>query len=309
MTATAGPILVIGATGRHGSTGGHVARRLREEGEQVRVLTRSLNDRVDALAALGTEVAMGDLHDRRTLLAALADVELVYFTYPVDEGVIRAAANYAAAVRQSERAIRTVVMSMGPAHPEHPSDLGRDQWLAEEVMVWAGLDVLVLRIGATFHENIVALHGDSIRRENLLRNSFGDNPVGWINGSDAAEVAVAALLHPERFNGPVCHPAGSERLNHHDVAEILTEELDRRVEFRPVSRSEWRQELIDLAEALPGGVVNTAMAGHISNVGEAVAMRGAPPADSAALSALSGRAPILLRDFIRDNRLIFETIQ
>jgi uncharacterized protein YbjT (DUF2867 family) len=58
----------------------------------VRVLTRSLNDRIDALAALGAEVAIGDLHDRRTLLPALAGVELVYFTYPVDEGVVRAAA-------------------------------------------------------------------------------------------------------------------------------------------------------------------------------------------------------------------------
>jgi len=155
----------------------------------------------------------------------------------------------------------------------------------------------------------VALHGDSIKREDRLRNCFGDGPVGWINGGDAAEVAVAALLHPERFNGPVCYPTGSEWLNHHDIAEILTEELGRRVEFRPVSRSEWRQELIDLAEANPGGVVNTAMAGHISNVGEAVAARGAPPADSAALSALIGRAPVLLRDFIRDNRLIFESTQ
>jgi uncharacterized protein YbjT (DUF2867 family) len=80
MTATAAAILVIGATGRHGSTGGHVARRLREEGGQVRVLTRSVNERIDALADLGAEVAIGDLHDRRTLLPALADVELVYFT-------------------------------------------------------------------------------------------------------------------------------------------------------------------------------------------------------------------------------------
>jgi uncharacterized protein YbjT (DUF2867 family) len=309
MSDTAAPILVFGATGSHGSTGEHVARRLREEGRRVRVLTRALNDRTDALAALGVEVVIGDLLDRRTLVPALADVELAYFTYPVDEGVVRAAANYAAAVRETGRAIRTVVMSMAPAHPAHPSDLGRDQWLAEEVMAWADLDILVLRVAATFHENIAALHGDSIRQNDLLRNSFGDQPVGWINGSDAAEVAVAALLHPERFNGPVCYPAGSEQLNHHDIAEILTQELGRRIDFRPVSRSEWRRELIDLAEAYPGGVVNRAMAGHISNVGEAVATRGAPPADAAALSALTGRAPVTLRDFVRAHRVTFEPVQ
>ena len=213
MTTTAAPVLVIGATGRHGSTGWHVAHRLQQEGRTVRILTRSINDRTDALAALGAEVVIGDLHDRRTLLAALADVDLAYFTYPIDEGVVRAAANYAAAVREAGSAIRTVVMSMAPAHPAHPSDLGRDQWLAEEVMAWAGLDVLVLRIAATFHENIVTLHGDSIRQGDMLRNSFGDRPVGWINGTDAAEVAIAALLHPERFDGPICYPKGSEELN------------------------------------------------------------------------------------------------
>ena len=75
-------------------------------------------------------------------------------------------------------------------------------------MTWGGLDVLILRVGATFHQNLIALHGHSIRRENLLRNSFGDGQVGWINGSDAGELAVAALLRPSTFDGPVCYPNG-----------------------------------------------------------------------------------------------------
>jgi len=306
MTATPPPILVIGATGRHGSTGWHVAHRLHQEGRAVRILTRSINERTDALATLGAEVAIGDLHDRRTLLPALADVDLAYFTYPIDEGVVQAAANYAAAVRETGSAIRTVVMSMAPAHPAHPSDLGRDQWLAEEVMAWAGLDVLVLRIAAIFHENIVTLHGDSIRRHDFLRNSFGDRPVGWINGSDAAEVAIAALLHPERFDGPVCYPKGSEELNHHDIAAILTHVLGRPINFQSISRDEWRRELVDLSATVPGGVVNRAMAAHISNVGEAVATRGAPGADAAALGSLIGRPPVSLRDFVRDQRPAFD---
>ena len=198
MSGSAAPILVTGATGRHGSTGSHVARRLREEGKPVRIVARTLSERTDALAALGAEVVIGDLHDRRSLVTALADVDQAYFTYPVDAGAVAAAAHCTAAIRETGRAIRTVVMSMGPAHPLHPSDLGRAQWLAEEVMTWGGLDVLILRVGATFHQNLVALHDDSIRRENLLRNSFGDGPVGWINGSDAGELAVAAFIRANR---------------------------------------------------------------------------------------------------------------
>jgi uncharacterized protein YbjT (DUF2867 family) len=303
MTAPVAPILVTGATGRHGATGAHLTRRLREEGRPVRILARTRSDRTDALADLGAEVFLGDLHDRRGLVSALADVQLAYFTYPVDAGVVSAAANYAAAVREVGPGVRTVVMSMAPAHPQHPSDLGRAQWLAEEVMSWAGLDLLILRVAATFHENILALHGDSIRRKGMLRNSFGDNPVGWISGSDAGELALAALLHPERFDGPVCYPPGSESLHHHDVAEILTEELGRRISFEPISRDEWRRELIEVAEAHPSGVVNPAMASHIANVGEAVATRGAPPVERAALGTLIGRPPVALRDFVRANRV------
>jgi uncharacterized protein YbjT (DUF2867 family) len=309
MSGPVAPILVTGATGRHGSTGEHVARRLREEGKSVRVLARTLSERTETLAALGAEVVIGDLHDRRSLVTALADVEQAYFTYPVDAGIVTAAANYTAAVRETGRAVRTVVMSMAPAHPLHPSDLGRAQWLAEEVMAWGGLNVLVLRVAATFHQNLVALHGDSIRRENLLRNSFGDGPVGWINGSDAGELAVAALLRPDVFDGPVCYPAGSELLNHHEVAEILTEELGRPIAFEPISPDAWRKDLVRLAEEYPDGVVNTAMAGHISNVGAAVAARGAPPADGSELARLIDRTPLSLREFIRTNREVLELIR
>jgi hypothetical protein len=43
----------------------------------------------------------------------------------VDAGIVTTAANYTAAVRETGRAVRTVVMSMAPAHPLHPSDLDR----------------------------------------------------------------------------------------------------------------------------------------------------------------------------------------
>jgi uncharacterized protein YbjT (DUF2867 family) len=114
MTHDAMPILVTGATGRHGGTGAHVVQRLREQGRPVRVFVRRLGERTEELAALGAEVVVGDLHDRRSIVRALRDVELAYSTYPIDAGVVPAAANYAAAVRETGRSVRTVVMSMGP---------------------------------------------------------------------------------------------------------------------------------------------------------------------------------------------------
>jgi uncharacterized protein YbjT (DUF2867 family) len=96
---TTSPILVTGATGRHGGTGTHLARRLREAGRSVRALVL-LDERIAPLQALGAEIVVGDLHDRASLVGALEGVGLAYFTYPVNGGIVQSAANFAAAARQ-----------------------------------------------------------------------------------------------------------------------------------------------------------------------------------------------------------------
>ncbi|MGE2718343.1 NmrA family NAD(P)-binding protein [Mycolicibacterium celeriflavum] len=300
------PILVTGATGRHGNTGEYLVRRLRDEGRDVRVLARTLGERTDRLTELGAEVVVGDLHDRRTLVPALADVDLAYFTYPIDAGVIPAAANYAAAVREVGRRPRTVVMSMGPAHPDSPSNLGRAQWLAEEVLEWAGLDLVILRVAALFHENLAVLHSDSVRGQGLIRNSFGDNEVAWISGGDAAELSLTALLNPARFPDAVYYVKGSEAFSHPDIAGLLADMTARSVRYEAVSQDEWRADLEQLARSTDTQVVNPAMAQHISAVGDMVAKSGRTlPADREALKNLIGREPVTLREFLQTNLDVF----
>ncbi len=296
------PVLVLGATGRHGNTGGHLVRRLVEEGHAVRALARSHSMRTEELAEWGAEIVIGDLHDRRSLIPALADVDLAFFTYPIAAGAVPAAANYAAAAREVGRSLRTVVMSMGPAHPENPSALGRAQWLCEEVLQWAGLDLTILRIPALFQQNLLVLHGESIRHDGTFRNSFGNGEIAWISGGDAAELALTALLHPERFDGPIAYPPGSEQFSHSEVADLLTDLLGARIRFESVSREQWHDELLAQSLARPDGPVNAAMAQHISAVGDVVARSGAAvPANTSALETLIGRAPQPLRSFLQEN--------
>jgi uncharacterized protein YbjT (DUF2867 family) len=293
------PILVTGATGRHGNTGEYLVRRLREEGRAVRVLARTPGERTERLEALGAEIAIGDLHDRRTLVPALADVDLAYFTYPIDAGVIPAAANYAAAVREVGRNPRTVVMSMGPSHPENLSNLGRAQWLAEEILQWAGLDLLILRVAALFHENLKVLHGRSIREQGIIRNSFGPQRVAWVSGRDAAELALAGLLYPQRFSETVVYVKGSEEYSHVEIAALLSELSGSTVRYEAATQEQWREDLLNLSQADGEDVVNPAMAQHISAVGHMVARMGRTlSADPAVLRELTGREPLPLRAFL-----------
>jgi uncharacterized protein YbjT (DUF2867 family) len=211
-------------------------------------------------------------------------------------------------VREVGAGMRTVVMSMGPANPDHPSPLGKAQWLAEQVMEWAGLDLLILRITAVFHENICVLHRESVRGEGVIRNCFGPGPVPWINGHDAAEIAYAALIHPERFDdGPVTYPLGSESVSHGEIAELLSELLSRGVRFEPVTKDQWTRELLELSEADAAGILNPKMAQHISNVGQTIAQRNsALPVNAEGLRQLIGRKPVTLRDYLEANLSLFE---
>jgi uncharacterized protein YbjT (DUF2867 family) len=300
MTAAAKPFLVVGATGRHGGTGATVARLLREQGAQVRALTRRADERVAPLRALGAEVVTGDLHDRRSLKEALTGVEVAYFTYPIAVGIVDAAASFASAGRAAGLK-RVVVMSMGAAHPDHPSDLGRAQWLAEQVLEWAGFACLHLRVAAIFFENLPLLHRADIAGDGVIRNSFPDLPIPWIAGEDAGRLAVAALLHPERFGGKTAvYPSGGHRHSHAEIAQLLGAHLGRKLRHETIARDAWRARVAALAAH--DDRITDDMAAHISAVGASI--RQALPLNDL-FATTTGAAPLSLQQMLDSGRLSF----
>jgi uncharacterized protein YbjT (DUF2867 family) len=297
------PILVIGATGRHGGTGTTVVDRLLSRGRTVRALVRTDDERAVALRRRGATTVVGDLHDRATLVAAAQDVGAVYFTYPVAAGVVSAAANLASVLSETGSKPHLVVMSMAVSSIGSPSRLGQAQAVAEEVFTWAGLNPTVLRFGGLFHENVLLLHGATIRENGLIANSFGEGPAPWIGGDDAAEIAVAHLLAPPPESAQVSYPPPAEVLNHGDVARIISAETGLPVRFEPISAAAWRTELEAAAQANPTSPINMAMAQHISTIGGALSQRTEPliPPDPDALAAILDRPPTPLAEFIRRN--------
>ncbi|MCP2289424.1 NmrA family NAD(P)-binding protein [Nocardia amikacinitolerans] len=296
--------LVIGAGGRHGGTGSHVVRRLREHHHTVRVLVRTDDERAQHLRALGAQIVVGDLLDHRTLGAAVQDVDTVYFTYPVAPGIVQAAADLASAIRHAATAPRLVVMSMGVSASDSPSGLGRAQWAAEEVLSWAGLEPTILRIRALFYENIVLLHAGSIRRTGGFANSFGDAAVPWISGLDAADLAVAALTDPARYpRGATLYPLGAAVHSHAEIAALIGAETGAPVRYTHIPTGQWQSELEDLAHSGAESSVNLAMAQHISTIGAGFSqLPTAPPTDAAALTEALGRTPQTFTEFIREHR-------
>ncbi|WP_280431237.1 NmrA family NAD(P)-binding protein [Nocardia brasiliensis] len=296
--------LVIGAGGRHGGTGSHVVRRLREHEHAVRVLVRVVDERAQRLRALGAHIVVGDLLDHRTLDAAVRDVDAVYFTYPVAPGIVQAAAGLAAAIRRAATSPRVVVMSMAVSASDSPSGLGRAQWVAEEVLSWAGLEPTILRIAALFYENIVLLHAESIRRTGDFANSFGDAAVPWISGRDAADLAVAALTDPIRYpRGATLYPQAATAHSHAEIATLIGAEIGAPVHYTPVSAAQWQREMVDLAPNGTGSPINPAMAQHISAIGATFSrLPSAAPIDPTALAGAIGHPEQTFTEFLREYR-------
>lgn len=296
------PILVVGATGSHGGTGASVAQALRRQGVRVRALARTKGPRTAALEALGVEIATGDLHDRQTLLAPLEGVEVAYFAYPVAAGIVDAATNFASAARTAGLK-RVVVMSMAVSRPDSPSHLGRAQWLAEEVLGWAGFSCLYLRFAAFFFENITLLHREDVLDDGVLRNSFVDLPFPWIAGEDAGKVAAAALLHPTRFGSiPAVYPTGGYQYRHSEIAELLGRHLHRRITHETIPQEDWVERLVTV-----GGNdarINPDMARHISALG--AAFRGAIPPLNHMVEEVTQERPISFEQALASGRLTFD---
>ena len=95
----ANPILVTGAAGRVGAVGRTVTELLLKQGEAVRAMVRTEDERAQALRALGAEVVVGNLLDLDSMHKAIAGCETMYFGMAVSDAYLAATVNATAVAK------------------------------------------------------------------------------------------------------------------------------------------------------------------------------------------------------------------
>ena len=129
------PVLVTSAAGgRQGKTGRHVSEMLLKRGVPVRAFVRTIDDRANALRALGAEIFEGDFLDIRSVQRAARDTSAIYFAYPVQDGLMDATAAMAIAAREAgvSRLVNLVMQR-------------RARWLLSHAASIGGLMILSLQ--------------------------------------------------------------------------------------------------------------------------------------------------------------------
>jgi uncharacterized protein YbjT (DUF2867 family) len=276
-------ILVTGAAGGGmGATGNRLTRKLLEKGLAVRAFVHRDDERSRQLAALGAEVAVGDLLDIHSVRKWMKGIESVYFCYQVKAGLLEATAIMAEAAK--EESVKFVLnLSQGSASDESPSPTGRRHWLSEKIFNWSGAPVCHLR-GSVFYENLFRQFRKGIEENSELRAPFGtgDAKVPAIAAQDIAQLAFVALQNPQLFIGKTLVVFGAV-FSLNELARELTALLGRPIRYREVTPEAW------IAEAeIREGKRNPEQIGHLVNLWKHIFQVNQSPAISARLPELSG---------------------
>jgi hypothetical protein len=149
-------------------------------------------------------VVTGDLREIAQVTPAMADVDRVFFTYPVTDGLLDATACVAAAARAAGVRRLVNVSQLRPA-PGAPSPRTRQHWVSEKVFDWAALLGDPLRRAEPFYRlvggvptiaEIVAEFGATLG--SLLRYSNVDEQQ-WREKALAQQWDPHALEHLSRL--------------------------------------------------------------------------------------------------------------
>lgn len=224
-------ILVTGGTG---FVGGHLIRRLRQEGLPVRALARH-PDRVQPLKDLGVEVVPGDISDTVSLEKAAEGIERVIHLV----GIIQETpgVTFRGVHVEGTRNVIEVARKAGVRHFFHQSALGtrpgakseyhRTKWEAEELIRQSGIPHTILR------PSLIYGPGDkfTIRLSEMLRRA----PVMPVIGSGKYRVqpiyiddvvsCMVKVVIGDAFLNEIYEIGGPDQLTYEEVTKAIAEAM------------------------------------------------------------------------------------
>lgn len=220
-------ILVAGGTGRLGTI---TVGLLRQRGLDVRVLTR---DRSHAahLIGQGVELVEGDVRDPVAVRRAVGGVRQVVSaiqgfagTKNQSPATIDRDGNHNLIQAARETGVEQVVLlSVKDAAPDHPMDLMRMKYAAEQELKTSGLAWTIIQPSAYMETWCEVLGRPLLEKGKTRLFGRGRNPINWAAASDIARFVELALVDPA-MRGEVLEIGGPENLTMADFVEVFRTE-------------------------------------------------------------------------------------
>jgi uncharacterized protein YbjT (DUF2867 family) len=278
-------ILITGASGKAGMA---VARRLAAANIPFRALVRSA-EKGEPLAALGGEIAIGDLSDEASVQAALDGVTKAVLIMPNGEQ------QQAMETRFTDLCVAAgvqhlVYLSSIESVPENKNPITQMHVAVENHIRQSGLDYTLIR--PSFFMQMFITSAPGIKERGELVMPTGDGTVATTDLRDVAEV-IELVLAEDGHAGKSYDLTGPELLTLGECAERFTKVLGKEIKhvsppldafaerLRSVGFPEWRVNAVCKEfEGIQRGIID-----HTTTTVE----------------KLLGRPPTSLEQFIRDH--------
>lgn len=228
-------ILVTAAAGNTGSV---LVPKLLNQGVDVRAFVHD-RSKAQSLAEAGAEIYEGDLRDADDVREALQGVDRVYlctWNGPT----------------QAEQALNVIEVAeeVGQPHIVRHSMWGSENsrivqqgQQVEEALKQSDLSWTILR--PTFFMQNTLMASQSIAAEGKMYWSLDDAEIAMVDIRDIADVATKVLTE-EGHEGQTYTITGPEAITFDDVAEGLSKELDREIEYVKVPDEAARESMLQM---------------------------------------------------------------
>lgn len=280
-------LLVTGATGK---TGAKAANALLSAGHKVRALVHARDERSKRLEERGAEVVLGDFLDFQNLRAALQDVSVAYFCYPLRAGLVEASAYFAQAAQ--EHGVDAIVnMSQVTARPDATSKATVGHWVSERLFERSGVASIHLR--PTFFFDWFRFFRQGIT-EGVLRLPFGpEGRVAFVDTDDLGRVVAQILVQPDSHKGRTYNLYGGEEVSFAEACAEFSRALGREIRYEQIPVAPFKEAI---GKTLPPAIVQ-----HFGEVAKDFA-QGFFAGTNDVIEQITGRRPIGLRESVRSSR-------
>src|SRR5271157_1474646 len=228
-------ILVTGAAGK---TGKAVVKALAAKGANVRALAHR-PEHAEALRALGAaDVIIGSFDDPRALARAAAGTRAIYHICPNVSPHEVAYARAVAAAAQAQNIAHFVYHSV--LHPQIEAMPHHWQKLrVEEFLLGSELSFTILQ-PTIYIQNVLAYWDQIVEQGTYPVPYSPETPLSMVDLEDVAQVAAMVLTQPGHERA-IYELVGVSAISPTEVANILSEQLNRPVTAKVVPLEEWER--------------------------------------------------------------------
>jgi uncharacterized protein YbjT (DUF2867 family) len=277
-------------TGASGNVGKEVLKQIAQAGVPIRAAFQSVGKA--ATAPSGVEIVTMDYNQPETLQAALKGIDRVFLIGPPTDQLVAVERKAVDAVKRAGVPQIVKLSAMGGRGTTFPSLHAE----SEDYVQASGVRYTFLRPNG-FMQNMVNYNAGTINTQNAFYGCQGEGKVSHIDIRDIAAVAVKVLIG-DGHQGKAYTLTGPEALSNARLAEILSEDTGRAIEYVNLTDEQLKQGML-------GAGVPEWNANALVDL-QRFYREGGASAVTNDVEKLLGRKPISFEQFSRDHLAAFQ---